>query len=656
VPVSDLSVKTHVLLSTSDELTGVSTAAHALADSHVRAAKLCPSLGFDEPAQAADSFLNSWAYGVRQIASQAEQLGRDVRTAADTFAVIEARLAREAGGAAFEPVLSAPPAAPVEEPLPMVRHWTGVIAPPMQLAHATRAEQIIPGDPEQARLLFRLVADFSDEAHHTRDLLQSRADLGGWKGAAAGAAEAELQELLDSLMKAVEAFENASGALSAYAFALDDAQAEVKQALVLWQSAIKASEVARGVAIGPTPVDAPADPDAVLARAGAMTQDALERIRVAGKTLATVLHEAKEGAPKDPSFWSHVRRAVASFGLGLVDGTVVAPIEGIVGVGKLAVALNPARAIYDPDGYVAAQEALYAGLGHVLLHPGEFGAAIVDVKGFKEDRAKWLGELLPDLLAIGAAVKAAGAAKKFETIGRYRSAGEAVAEAGGTLYTPLSPALKRELVADLGFDPGSIAGQAARARLGGPFVGMDGWEVTHLEQGQRIVMLNGGKAFVPIEEFSSDGALFYSEHQLFAERHIVDGLPSAPLVHDSVKIIEIRAPGGMDVARATVEANPQFGVGGGTQLFIPESGEAFEVEHLAEVDTRYFDPDTLESNFEDPAYRAADPDLPIHPLDPEHEKLKGYGEGLREKGLETVRDKAMTTAGAATVRAVDGSD
>jgi hypothetical protein len=71
--MSDLSVQTEVLRGTAMELAGVSDAAHALADSHVRAASLCPALGFDEPARAADSFLNSWAYGVRQIAAQAER-------------------------------------------------------------------------------------------------------------------------------------------------------------------------------------------------------------------------------------------------------------------------------------------------------------------------------------------------------------------------------------------------------------------------------------------------------------------------------------------------------------------------------------------------------------------------------------------------------
>jgi hypothetical protein len=237
----------------------------------------------------------------------------------------------------------------VDEPLPMVRHWTGVLAPPMQLAHAIRADQLIPGDPAQVKLLQRLVEGFAEAAYDTRWLMKDTS-LGGWTGAAAQAVEAELIQVREKLTKAEEVFGDAAGALTGYYTVHADAQAEAAEAVKLWQSAILASQVARGVAVGPAPAGAPADPDAVLARAAALSQDAVERLRLAGKTLAEVLHELKEGAPKDPGFWAKIRRGVASFASGLFEGTVTEPIEGVVGIAKLAVALDLLARSTTPTG------------------------------------------------------------------------------------------------------------------------------------------------------------------------------------------------------------------------------------------------------------------------------------------------------------------
>jgi hypothetical protein len=154
-----------------------------------------------------------------------------------------------------------------------------------------------------------------------------------------------------------------------------------------------------------------------------------------------------------------------------------------------------------------------------------------------------------------------------------------------------------------------------------------------------------------------DGSKFFEDLQMFGERTVMgDGTPGPPYVDGDIKIFEIRTPGGVDGARAIAEANTQFGAGGGTRLFIPDVDVAMADGRLAEVGHHHFDPMTLRSSFEDPAYRAVDPNLPIEALDPRHEQFVGLKEGLQEKGLETVRDKAQSAVLAAAASSIDGSD
>jgi hypothetical protein len=663
--VADLKVNTDVLRAAAGDLVRLANAAHALADSHVRAARLVPALGLDEPAQAVDAFLNSWAYGIRWIAAQSEQIARDLRHSADTYDLVEAQLARAAAGGdpatATAPICATPVL--VEEPLPMVRHWTGVLAPPMQLAHATRADQLIPGDPAQVKLLQRLVEDFAEAAYDTRWIMKDTS-LHGWTGATANAVQAELIEVRGKLTKAEEAFGEAAGALTGYYNVHADAQAEAAEAVKLWQSAILASQVARGVAVGPAPVDAPADPDAVLARAAALSQDAVERLKLAGKTLAEVLHEAKEGAPKDPGFWAKIRRGVASFGSGLFEGTVTEPIEGAVGIAKLAVALDPARAIYDPDGYVAAQEALYAGVGHVLTHPKEFGSQLIDVKGWREDPIKTFGKFLPDLLALGAAVHAGGLLKGGAAAERLSTSKTVLEDVGrDAVYDRVAPGTARRILDELGVDSKSLEGRAFRKQLNPPYGHLDRWGAAHLQKGQLVAIVNGGEAIVPIDgTLTKDAGEFYGKVQVPARRMILDdGTVSAPMFADDVKIYKVSSPQGLDVAKATAEANTQFGVGGGDKLFV-SARDLGDDSVLTFVDEHSFDAKTLESPLEDPAYRAVDPayagldpQMPVRALDPAHEAWVGRAEGLQEKGLETLKESAMSTAAASAAARVDGS-
>jgi hypothetical protein len=140
-----------------------------------------------------------------------------------------------------------------------------------------------------------------------------------------------------------------------------------------------------------------------------------------------------------------------------------------------------------------------------------------------------------------------------------------------------------------------------------------------------------------------------------------DGTVSAPMFADDVKIYRVSSPQGLDVAQATAEANTQFGVGGGDKLFV-SARDLGDDSVLTFVDEHRFDAKTVESSLEDPAYRAVDPtyaglnpQTPVRALDPAHEVWAGRLEGLQEKGVETLKESAMSTATAAAAARVDGS-
>jgi hypothetical protein len=336
--------------------------------------------------------------------------------------------------------------------------------------------------------------------------------------------------------------------------------------------------------------------------------------------------------------------------------------EGAATVTELVIKLNPVRAIYDPDGYAAAQEALYVGLGRVLLHPETLGAALINLDELKKDPARWLGEMLPDILAIGAAGHAMATARRAESLERLGSAGAKVealeGKPGGFKFSRLSDARARQRLVELRLDPDSAIGQAARRQLDGAFGGVDHWQATRLVQGQRIAVLDGGRAIVPYDgHLPADTRTFFEQIQMYGRRSLLeDGSVSAPNVGGHIVVYQVNGADGIDAARAIAEENTQFGVGGGTRLFVNNLDDALANNSLVAVPGHEFDLLDMKSAYEDPRYRAIDPALPVEALNPEHEKVVGLFEGLKEKATETVRDSAIRTGMTTAVAAVDGSE
>jgi hypothetical protein len=165
--VVDLRVDTAELHAAARQLRAVAEIAGQAGESR-RVEALVPAIGLDQPTAAVDEFLHRWVYGVRCLGSQAEHLGRELLTCAVAYECAEAALTRAAGGSAPAPIAAG--WAPIPEPQRVSVVWRAPTSSsmPVQLAHATRVEELIPGDPVQVAVLGRALHSFADAAVEAR--------------------------------------------------------------------------------------------------------------------------------------------------------------------------------------------------------------------------------------------------------------------------------------------------------------------------------------------------------------------------------------------------------------------------------------------------------------------------------------------------------
>jgi hypothetical protein len=317
-----------------------------------------------------------------------------------------------------------------------------------------------------------------------------------------------------------------------------------------------------------------------------------------------------------------------------------------VGLVELGARLNPARAVYDPHGYLAAQDSFFNGVAHTLEHPGKFAASVADWDTLRTDPARWIGKLLPDLILLGPAMAKEGALRGVETEEHLISTGERVEEAErtGALRGGLRGAAADRRLTEMGLRTDGLSGAAGRDQLEW-LRKPDEWIPTRLHDGDLIAVTGQGKIITPVSgEVTTDGRKFLEPIQTPTKRSVsVDGVPGAPQLPGEVALYRVR--GGMDAAKATALTNPQFGTGGGTLLSVGDLGEAIDSGRLVPAGEHSFDPATLSSNVEDPRYQQVDPSLPEHALDPDHEELLGRWDAAKEHARDNVRD--------ATVVAID---
>jgi hypothetical protein len=292
---------------------------HARGD---RLAMLAPGVGTPEAARSVDEFLGAWSYGMGVIGHQVTELAGMLEGAAAAFETVEAQLT---GGGPTGPPAPIPAPDPPPLPSPVGARWGDVpwTRVPAALSAASSPRELIPGEPQDVDQLAAATRDFAVTAADGADALGALT-LGGWVGAAAAVFAAELGEAPRRLQVAVEAFAQASTALRRHAVVLSDAQVVVAVAFQMWQEAETASQMWRGVTIGPDTLP-PSDTGPGLdgmARAAAMLARAREDVAASGRALISVLDQAAATAPKDPGLLARFARTVRGFGAGFGQGSV----------------------------------------------------------------------------------------------------------------------------------------------------------------------------------------------------------------------------------------------------------------------------------------------------------------------------------------------
>lgn len=636
----DLLVDTRELRAAAAELRGVVSAAEVLGGRSGRAMAAVPAFGAAAPAQAVDSFVSSWVYGVGWIRVQAHELSSLMLVAANNFEAVEAALSRglsDDSPVAVPPVVLPPPA---EEPVRASSgaSWglLGSVAAPMQvqLSGARHVRDLVAGDPDQVSDLARLLTSFADALGETRSPL-SMVALGGWMGLTASLMEDQLNLLVSRLVQAELAFAGAGLAVGAFGRALVDAQSQASTALSMWREAEYASQVWRGVIPGVSPAPgAVDDPGAAgMARAPLMLEGARQAVEAAGRTLAAALAEAEIGSPNDPGTLAKLARHANSFGSGLVQWGVGAA-EGVRSLAGLAVDVFPLRYFYDREGYDATSERLAGALKYAGSNPGEIVKAALDLDTLKSDPAKWAGQIAPDLLLLLATAGMAYAARSASAASRIERVEEAISRAGGR-----SAAIPQQNHADIDRrlrEMGLIADTPARSAAEWQLkfgLEPDDWAVVEMQEGQWLALdTNTGLGSVidgPIKLNAREWAESLETPPIRSQLP-GDSAPAAR-VADSVALFEVRG-GPLELAQAIAHANPQFGPGGGVKVFVPDIDDVLDNNRLSDLPDHHFE-GTTRARHEDHLYRQLDPDLPIRPLDPVREGwVGGVERGQQELG------------------------
>lgn len=282
---------------------------------------------------------------------------------------------------------------------------------------------LVPGDADGVEALARRLGGFAQAAAGAGDQLRD-VRAGTWVGPAGDAFRAQVGDLPRQLDRAAASFAAAQRALSSYAAVLREARGSAARAVDLhadgdratarWQDAradharVEAAARTSAAAVGkPDPGPLPGGPggrdpgEDERAAARRLLADARERVADAGDAAASRLRAAAESAPKEPSLLSRAMHQVGQFLAGAGEATW--------GLLELGFTLSPAYALIDPESFVEHGAGLVQGLVYGVQHPKEFAKAVLDWDTWKENPARALGHLVPDLL-LTLATAGAGAA------------------------------------------------------------------------------------------------------------------------------------------------------------------------------------------------------------------------------------------------------
>lgn len=291
-----------------------------------------------------------------------------------------------------------------------------------QLGETRDPRGLVSGSPGEVRRTADTMAKFGAALSSAGEGLR-KIDAGGWNGPAADGFHESFDGEPGRWIECGDAFEDAAGAVSSYSHTLEWAQGQAAEAIVLWdegEAATKTAKAEHEAAVQRAQQDAVARttagvstvaPDIPFHDPGEekrqAARDKLQRARrhldETGDRAEVTVGHARDKAPPKPKWWQKVGEFLSEFGKGAWEATV--------GLVEFAWSISTIRMLVDPVGY-AQTVASYVGTAQFAVqHPGEFAKAVVDWDTWKENPARALGRLVPDI-ALAAATAGAGAAAK----------------------------------------------------------------------------------------------------------------------------------------------------------------------------------------------------------------------------------------------------
>lgn len=288
-----------------------------------------------------------------------------------------------------------------------------------ELGIGATPRELIPGDPEAVDALASRLGGFAASSGTGAARLRSL-DSDEWRGEAGDAFRAVIGELPEKLDRGVNAFDDAAAALRSFADTLREAQRTAARAIrefergegrsTRWAGQVDSytAGVERARATGAPPPDGPppsetdpggAERDAAM-RLLSNARSAVEE--AAGRAAARLEAGGKE-APDEPGVLSKAWGQTKEFFKGAAEATY--------GMLEFVYKLTVVYELVDPDGYAENLEGLRQGLVYGVENPEEFAKAFLDWETWKDNPARALGRLVPDLL-LTAATAGGGAAAR----------------------------------------------------------------------------------------------------------------------------------------------------------------------------------------------------------------------------------------------------
>ena len=219
---------------------------------------------------------------------------------------------------------------------------------------------------------------------------------------------------------------------------------------------------------------------------------------------------------------------------------------------------------------------LSEGLAYGVQHPVELGKALVDWDTWQESPGRAIGHLVPDLLltlasgGAGSAARGARAVSEVEDVSRTFTRLDRLGESRLGYLQRARNLLSGEALPAPNVGRHTPAGIAARWQSAPPYGGVDNWFNATLRTGD-LVGAGSVKALpdLPFRGFAvpADTAASVGTDA----RRLFEGVQVNPFGgHYRDELTMFRASEDVPVAVSYARSNPQFGVGGLRQVYLPE--------------------------------------------------------------------------------------